>query len=375
MKKLILITLVALLSACSGKVDNPVNDEDILRQISEYKSQVNDLNKKIADLEKTLSTNADKNEGVAVTIREMKPEPFNHYIEVTGTAEAISSAFISPEINGQVKEIYVIEGQSVSKGDLLIRINSSITETTINEVKTSLDLAKVVFEKQEQLWEKNIGSEIDYLQAKNNVETLESRLETLYAQLDMAEIKSPINGIVDDVLVKKGELAIPGMEIIRLVNLDEIYINADISEAYITNVKVGENVMLEFPSFPDYSMEVPVYRTGNIIKEANRTFKMQLKIRNKDGMIKPNILAKIKINDYSLEEALLVPSIIIKQDMQGSYVYTVDPEAHTAKKVYVETGRSYLDVTVLSSGIEAGDQVIVEGYNQVSTGSKVKFDI
>lgn len=374
MKNLIFISLMVFLAACSSKVDNPGDTEEILKQISEYKSQIGELNKKISDLEKELNS-ADSNEGVAVETQVVKHEPFNHYIEVTGTAEAVNSAFISPEINGQVKEIFVTEGQRVSKGDLLLKINSSVTENSINEVKTSLDLAKTVYDKQKQLWEKNIGSEIDYLQAKNNVEALESRLETLYAQRDMAEIRAPIGGIIDDISVKKGEMASPGMQIIQLINLDEVYINADVSEAYISNVYKGEKVLLEFPSYPDISMEVPVYRIGNIIKEANRTFKLQLKINNEEGRIKPNILAKIKINDYAIEESILLPSIIIKQDMKGSYVYIVEPESQTAKKVYIETGRSYLDTTSVSGGLAPGDRVIVNGYNQVSTGTKVKFSM
>ena len=373
MKNLILISLVIFLAACSSKVDNPGSDEEILKQISEYKVTIGELNKKINGLESQLSTNADKDGGIAVAVQVIKSEPFNHFIEVSGTAEAVNSAYISPEINGQVKEVLVTEGQTVQKGQLLIKLSSSVTENSINEVKTSLELARTVYEKQKQLWDKNIGSEMDYLQAKNNVESLESRLETLKSQLDMAELRAPISGIIDDIAVKKGEMASPGLQIIQLVNLESLYINADVSEAYITSVKEGEKVLLEFPSYPEISMEVPVYRIGNIIKEANRTFKLQLKIKNEGNLIKPNILAKIKINDYSVEESVLLPSIIIKQDMQGSYVYTVDPENQTARKVYIETGRSYLDITSVASGLAPGDKVIVNGYNQVSTGTKVKF--
>lgn len=374
MKNLIFISLVLFLASCSSKVDNPGSDEEILKQISAHKATIGDLNKKIADLEKQLTSTEDANEGVAVAVQHVVQEPFNHYIEITGTAEAVNSAYISPEINGQVREILVKEGQHVKKGDLLIKINSSVTTNSINEIQTSLDLAVIVYEKQKQLWEKNIGSEIDYLQAKNNVESLEMRLATLYSQLDMAEIKAPISGIIDDISVKTGEMAGPGMIIIKLVNLDDVFINADVSEAYISNVKEGEKVQLAFPSYPDISMEVPVFRIGNIIKEANRTFKMQLKIKNKGHFIKPNILAKIRINDYSLDQTILIPSIIIKQDMKGSYVYIVDPENKTAKKTYIQTGRSYLDITSVSGGLGSNDIVIINGYNQVSTGTKVKFN-
>ncbi len=185
-------------------------------------------------------------------------------------------------------------------------------------------------------------------------------------------IKAPIDGIVDELMVKEGELAIPGMQMLQLVNLSTLYVNADVSEAYITKVKKGEMVLLEFPSYPDIVMKVPVYRIGNTVKSANRTFKVQLKIKNKNNQIKPNVLARIKINDFTAENALLVPSLIIKQDLKGSYVYIADDD-NLARKVYVETGLSYLGSTVITNGLSAGDKVIVKGYNQVSDGSKVQI--
>jgi len=298
---------------------------------------------------------------------------FNHYIEVSGAAEAINAAYISPEINGQVKEIYVKEGEKVTKGQVLLKINSSIIESSIKELETALELAKTVYEKQKQLWDKNIGSEIDYLQAKNSKESLESKLETLDAQADMAIIKAPIDGIIDDVFIKEGELAIPGMLAIQLVNLESLYIKDDVSEAYLTKVKKGDMVQLEFPSYPGLNMEVPVHRIGNVVKSANRTFVVQLKIKNPDATIKPNVLAKIKINDYSVDDALLLPSLIIKQDLTGSYVYMLNSENNQARKVYIETGISYKDQTMITHGINSGDQVIIKGFNQVSDGTLVRM--
>jgi RND family efflux transporter MFP subunit len=374
MKKLIYLALIFFLAACAASTDKQSQgDDEILERISEYKKEIGELNDKIIELEKQLSANSGTDNAIAVATQTLNYEPFNHYIEVSGVVEARNSAFISPEINGQIKEIYVVEGERVKKGDKLIRLNSSITENTIVEVETSLELAQTVYNKQKELWEKNIGSEIDYLQAKNNVESLKSRLETLKSQLELTEIEAPISGIIDEIYVKEGELAIPGVQLIQLVNLNDLYINADVSESYISDVREGEPVLLEFPSYPDISMKVPVHRTGNVIKQANRTFRVQLKIENEKERIKPNALAKIRINDYSEENALLVPSIIIKQDMKGTYLYKVDPSDQTAIKVYVKTGRTYQDKSMITSGLSEGDQIIVSGYNQVSNGSKVKI--
>lgn len=374
MKKLSFLALIIFLAGCGNQVDNQETTEEITNQISDYKKQIGDLNKKIVTLEQQLlKLNPESEKGIPVTVSNLKPEQFNHYVDVNGTVEAISTAYISPEINGQVLEVFVKEGDRVSQGQPLIRINSIIVESSIQEIETSLQLANTVYEKQKKLWDKNIGSEIDYLTAKNNKEALESKLKTLQAQVDMALITAPISGIIDEVLVKEGELAMPGMQVIQLVNLSSLYVNADLSEAYLTKVKKGDMVLLEFPSYPEISIEVPVHRTGNIVKSANRTFKVQLKIQNRNDMIKPNVLAKIKINDYTAENALLLPSLIIKQDLKGAYVYVVDKENSSAHKVYVETGNSYKDQTMVTSGVKEGDMVIVNGFNRVSDGTLIEI--
>lgn len=376
MKKLLAVVLIAIIASCSNETDNPETREEIQKQISEYKSQVGELNKKIADLEKQLTGDKESSrQTVAVSIKEIQKESFNHYIQVNGTVEAVEAAFISPEINGQVKKIYVKEGQRVNRGDLLLKINSSITESSIKEVETALELATTVYEKQKQLWDKNIGSELDYLSAKNNKESMESKLETLKAQAEMAMVKAPIDAIVDEILAKEGELAIPGVRVIDLVNLSELFVNVDVADTYITKVKKNDPVVLEFPSFPGYRKEVPVHRVGNIIKTANRTFTVQLKIENKDEMLKPNAIAVVKINDFSEPEAFVVPSIIVKEDLTGYYVYlAIEKNGNLiASKRYIKTGMSYQDKTMVVEGLKANDKVIVQGYNQVSDGVEINI--
>lgn len=374
MKNFLAITLIAFLAACSSTVDKPGTPDEIKEQISAYKEQIGELNKKITLLEDQLiPLEGTRSSKVPVGIQTIVAQPFHHYVEVNGSVEAINEAFISPEINGQVTDIYVKEGDQVSKGQMLIKINSSIAESSLTEITTALELANTVYEKQKGLWDKKIGSEIDYLQAKNNKEALESKLKTLQAQIDMGTIKSPIDGVVDNILVKKGELAIPGLQVVRILNLNNLYINADVSEAYLTKVKKGDPVLVEFPSYPEISMEVPVYRTGNMVKEANRTFLVQIKVENENKIIKPNVLAKIKINDYSDLQAVVIPSIIIKQDLKGSYVYIADKNSGLAMKSYIETGMTYNGMSEVTKGLNAGDTVIVEGYNQISDGTAIEI--
>jgi membrane fusion protein (multidrug efflux system) len=372
MKYGVLAVLIIFMVSCG----NQETEQSIRDQITTYRKDVGTMNQKIAELEKKLNAmNAgDENaEKIPVEVMKISYEPFNHYIQVSGTAEAVKEAFISPEVGGQIREIYVKEGDYVEKGRLLAKLNTDITESSIADLESSLALATIFYEKQSRLWEKGIGSEIQYLNAKNNKESLAQKVVTLNAQLDMAMVKSPVSGIVDVIYRKKGELAMPGAQLMQIVNLDEIYINADVSESYLSEVNEGAKVKVEFPVYPDLNLEVPIYRKGNIINPGNRTFTIQLRVSNPDRRLKPNLLSIIRINDFSVDSALVIPSALIKQDITGSYLYTmqqVDGKL-IAKKVYVQTGQSYKDKTMVVSGLEPGQQVIVQGFSQVSDGSEV----
>jgi RND family efflux transporter MFP subunit len=248
-----------------------------------------------------------------------------------------------------------------------------VTKSQIEELQSSLDYARIVFEKQKRLWDQNIGSEIQYLEAKNNVESLENKLKVLNAQMAMAKITSPVDGVVDDIERKEGEMAMPGMPMMQVVNLDQVYINADVAETYLTSIYAGEQVRVAFPAYPDLELEVPIHRKGNVINPNNRTFTVQLKLANPDKMLKPNILSRIFINDFSSDEALTVPAAVVKQDLIGSYVYVIEnnEDKLVARKAYVETGLSYANETMILKGIEPGQKIIINGYNQVSDGTAV----
>jgi membrane fusion protein (multidrug efflux system) len=372
MKYWILAFIVIVLAACS----NQESEQSIRDQITSHRKDISTLNLKIAELEKklnALNSGDDKTEKVPVEVMKISLEPFNHYIQVSGTAEAVKEAFISPEVGGQLREIYIKEGDYVEKGHLLAKLNTDITESSIADLESSLALATTVYEKQARLWEKGIGSEIQYLNAKNNKESLAQKLVTLNAQLDMALVKSPVSGIVDEIYRKKGEMAMPGAQLMQIVNLEELYINADVSESYLSQVNEGATVKVEFPVYPDMSFDVPIYRKGNIINPNNRTFAIQLKMKNPDHLLKPNILSIIHIRDFSADSAVVIPSAVIKQDITGSYLYTIQQVdgKWIAKKVYVTPGRFYIDKTMVVSGIQPGQQVIIQGYNEVSDGSEV----
>jgi len=372
MKYGILAVLILFMASCS----QPETEQSIKEQITSYKKDIGTLNLQIAELEKklkTMNSGDERTEKTPVEVMKISLEPFSHFIQVSGSAEAVKEAYISPELAGQIREIYVNEGDYVEKGRLLAKLNSDITESSIVDLESSLALATVVYEKQARLWEQGIGSEIQYLTAKNNKESLSQKLVTMKAQLEMSSVKSPVNGIVDVIYRKKGEMAMPGAQFMQIVNLEELYINADVSESYLSQVNEGETVKVEFPVYPDMCLDVPIYRKGNIINPNNRTFAIQLKMKNPGQLLKPNLLSVIHIRDFSADSAVVVPSAIIKQDITGSYVYTMQQagEKWIAKKIYITPGKFYQDKTMVVDGIQPGQQVIVQGYNEVSDGTEV----
>lgn len=326
--------------------------------------------------ETTETENAKNIHKVSVRVKTIKPEKFISYFEVNGFVEALQNAFISPELNGQIKQINVEEGQRVSKGDILAVLNTDITRKGVEELKTGLEFATVTFEKQKELWDQKIGSEIQFLQAKNTKESLEKKLETLEEQLEMANVRAPFDGIVDEIFSKVGEMGTPGRQIVQLVNLSKLIVEADVSEAYISKINKGDTVQINFPAYPDIVLYEPIYRTGNVINPDNRTFKIQVRINNVGEKFKPNIMANIKIEDYVNDSAFVVPSIIIKKDInKGSFIFEAQKtdSSVVANKIFIEPGVSYNDKTVIKKGVTKNQQIIVDGYNMVATGTDIEI--
>ena len=285
-------------------------------------------------------------------------------------------------MGGRIKKIYVNEGQRVKRGQLLVSLNTDVTESTIQEVKTSLELTKKLYDKQKSLWEQKIGSEMQYLEAKNSYEQTEARLKTLKAQIEMSNIRAPFNGIIDEIFQKEGELGAPGFRILQMVNLSKLKIAADVSEAYLPSITKGKTIEVSIPTYPDMKLAVPIYRAGNVINAANRTFRVEVQLVNKNEKLKPNMLAVMKINDITIDSAIIIPSNIIKKDIlkstEGSFkefLFIAEEKDNkiVANKIYVETGETYNNESVITGGLEPEQKVIVEGYNTVSTGTEVRI--
>jgi membrane fusion protein, multidrug efflux system len=367
--KAILAAALVALAACGGKTDESTDRE----MLANYKQQIAELQAKAGEIEKRLAAETDaQDQGVKVNVTEMQPAAFSHFFKVSAQAEPLQQSYISPELGGQIKAIHVNEGQRVSKGDLLVSINAAPLLGQIAELKTALGLAATVFQRQTALWEQEIGSEIQFLEAKANKEALEKRLAAAQAQLEMSQIRAPFGGIVDRILGKVGELSSPGMELIRLVNMEKMEVSAEVSENYLNVIKPGQNVKIEFPS-TGKAIDARISRAGNIINPGNRTFRVVCQLDNRAETIKPNMVAVVEFMDYQNPEALAVPSVIVKTDVQGnSFLFTVDTAENgrpVAQKTIVKPGRTMADKTEILEGLQAGQLVVTDGFNTVSTGA------
>jgi len=371
MKKQLILPVFLVLAACS-----PGGNKQA--QLEQYKKQAAETQAKIEALEAELaqeSPEAPLAESLPVEVEAVLPTTFTRHFEVRGSMEAVSEAFISPEINGQIQHVAVRRGQQVKRGALLLSLNTDITQLSIEEVKTNLELAQIVYDKQEELWEKNIGSELQYLEARNNLASLEARLATLQKQLELASITAPFDGVVEEIMVKKGELASPGMPLLHLVNLDRMRIKAQVSEAYLNSVRKGDQVELRFPSYPDWVIREPVTRLGEVIDASTRTFTLEVEVDNQGDRLKPNMLTSVRIRDYEAEGALVVNTALLREDFKGTFLFKAveSGEGYQARKTYVEKGITVQDQTQISTGLSEGDLVVTRGYNLVADQMPIRI--
>ncbi|SFE95932.1 efflux RND transporter periplasmic adaptor subunit [Thermoflexibacter ruber] len=367
------------LASCGG--DNAsveISEENKEKLLEAYKKQYADLKAKIDALENELR----EKDGIAnkVNLKLIETQPvvqkdFAHFIEVQGNVESDKNVSVAPEMNGIILRINVERGQAVSQGQVIAEIDAEPIRKNISELETRLELAKTMFERQENLWKQQIGSEMQYLQAKNSKESLERSLDGLKAQLKKAYVKSPISGVVDELFMKQGEMANPAMPLARVVNLSEVQIKADVSEAYVPNVRKGDEVVVSFPSLQK-EMPVRISNVGQFIEPANRTFKVEMKLANKDGFLKPNTLAVVKIKDFGQKNAIVIPTFLIQQSTNGQeFVFVVrqNEKKNTVAKVLIKTGKSYGGETLVTEGLQAGDILVSKGYNEVIDGEEVNI--
>lgn len=384
MKKIFsLIILASILAACSGEKKQSVeelvasnNAEAIQKRKDELVDEQQALAVQIKQLdEKLQSISPDRNVPLITTFK-AETEEFVHYLELQGSVETKQNIVITPESNGIITRIYVKEGQKVGKGQLLASIDDGGLSQQKAQLEIQADLAKTTFERQKRLWDQKIGSEIQYLQAKSQYEGLQKSIAQINQQLGKNSVRAPFSGVIDDVITEEGNVAAAGQtQLMRLVNLSDMYIKTDIPESYITSITKGKTVEVTFPVLGK-TLTSKIRQTGNFINPANRTFDVEIAVPNKDGSIKPNLTARLKINDYTNDKAILIPQSIISENADGEqYIYTItdrNEDKATAKQVIIKTGKTQGDLIEVLSGIEGNVEIVQEGARSVKDGQTVK---
>ena len=364
MKNLFYIAIGALLISCSPSSDKSELATKKLK-LDSLKAVIATLEYEIEELDTTKAMDAIPK----VFTQKLESQTFESFVEVYGVVESDQNVVVMPEIAGAIRSIKVHDGQTVKKGQTLAILDTDLIRKNMAEVRNSLDFAIDVFQKQKKLYEQNVGTEMQYLEAKNRKESLERSLNTLEAQLDKAIITSPIDGKIDEIYPKTGELAGPQTPFARIINTSELYINADVSEAFFNKIKVGDDVQVRFPYQGD-TLNVKVNYKGNYINPNNRTFKIHCSLTKEKKALPPNLLAVLRLRNELVEKTLVIPNNVIQNDGKNDFVYVVkDEKAH--KKV-VKTAQTYQVKTVISSGLSVGDMLVTQGYRAISDDVKVE---
>ena len=376
MKNISTLLIIILATACGKKDITEIQQKQ--EQLTQKEKDLVTLKKEILDLKReiqSLDTNARDN-AIAVMAIEIKKGVFKNPFEVQGIVESDRNVLVSPEVPAKIVRLHIKEGQKVSKGQVIATLDGSTANAQINELEGSMELAKLNFEKQERLWNKNIGSEMQYLQAKNQYEQLQNAIQTAQTQLGKYSLRSPISGTVDEVMANEGEFvgSMTGGPVARIVNLSEIKIVASASETYLGKLKVGQEVSLSFPSIQLNTTE-KVSAISNVINQNNRTFSFYVKPTKYIKMMKPNLLAMITAHDYEANDAISVPTKLIRVANGQHFIYTIKTNGNKriVQKSIIQIDKQFPNKTIIKSGLTPGDMVITEGVNSVIVGDEVKI--
>jgi len=351
-------------------------EEDKAAKLTELKKQQSELAKQITELEKELAaadTTQSKVRMKDVAVAELAPRKFDYYVKTQGLIESQENIMVSAKAMGVVTSVYVTEGQTVTKGQTLAVLDNAITLRSIEEVKANMELVNTIYEKQKNLWDQKIGTEVQYLQAKNNKESLEKRLATLEEQLDMSRIKSPINGTIDAVNIKIGENAAPGAPAFRVVNTNSLKVKANVSEAYITSLTKGNTARIEFPDL-DKKVEAKVSFVGRNIDALSRTFPVEIDLPG-SADLRPSMTAVLRIVYQTNANSICVPVNIVQEINGEKVVYIQDQDGNqlVARRKVIELGGVFDNLAEVKSGLKSGDKIITVGYQGLNDGEFIKI--
>lgn len=360
------------LAACGESTDKEA-------KLAELKKERENLEEQIASLEAELKAGgksvATEKKTVPVSVATMAQDTFRHYLEVQGRVDFDQNVFVSPKVGGVLTSMRVSRGDRVSKGQTMATIDAQVLEQNMAELQTRLDLAQIAYEKQSNLWEQKIGTEMQYLTIKSNKEALENSLATLQQQREQFNVKAPISGVVDDVVPNAGEAVMPGMGIIRVVNTQGGKIVAEVSEAYQAKINGGDNAMVYFPDL-DKEVEMTVDVVSQFIDPTSRAFTVELRFKKGNNItLRPNMVAVVRIQDYSKEGVVVLPVNLVQRDENKAYIYVAQQEGdrYIAARKEIETGMDYNGKVEVLRGLSGNEQVITAGFRDLNEGQPVVF--
>ncbi|MFZ4399245.1 MAG: efflux RND transporter periplasmic adaptor subunit [Bacteroidales bacterium] len=372
MKKIIIILgIIITIVACKNNGDKKAQLDKLIKEREALTEQINKLQKEYD------AANPDTNAKTKlVELSEIKNQEFNHFIEVQGKVDGEDNIYVAPKMSGVITSVYVKEGDAVKKGQLLAQIDDAIIRQSIDELQNQQVFATNIYNKQKNLWEKKIGSEVQYLTAKNNKESLDKKMNTLKEQMEMSKITAPITGTIEEIGVKVGQIAIPAPNTpaFRMVNFSKVKVTAEVAEAYSQKVRKGDNVIINFPDF-NKEVNTTISFSSKFINPTNRTFTIESRLNSGDMEFRANMIALVKINDYKKKDAIVIPVGIIQKDAAGEYVFvSVDKgNKKIAEKRIIKSGQNYNGNVEIIEGLKAGDQIIVTAYQNLEDGETIKL--
>jgi RND family efflux transporter MFP subunit len=374
MKKLLFIIATTLIIiGCSKNAD-----AEKVSKIKELKEKRTKIQSELMKIDEELATLEVKKEiETLVAVQTVKDTIFSHYIDIQGNITTRENILIQPEMPGTLVALNVKAGQHVGKGQVLARVDDAGMSQQLASIENQAALAKTAYERQKNLWDQKIGSEIQYLQAQTQMISAQKSVMQMKAQLGKTVIKAPFSGVIDEVFVERGQVVAANPQgLMRIVNLSDMYVQTSIPESYVGKLKIGSIVNVLIPSIGKNSIG-KVRQIGSNINPTNRSFGIEVYVPNNDNLLRPNQVAKLQIVDYTKNNAIVVPTNTIQEDGEkNKFVFIVDQatkKTGIAKKVVVKTGQSGNNVTEILAGISANDIIIVEGMNTISEGMKLNF--
>ena len=379
MKKIILIATLSILIISCGKKEENANIDSLIasKNVVSIKAKRAELQTQLTKLDDAIALlDIKKSEEALVSVSVVKDTVFSHYLEVQGNVNTKENLIIYPQFSGILNTVNVVAGQKVSKGQLLGTIDDGGLSQQLAQMETQMALAKTTFERQKRLWDQKIGSEIQYLQAQTNMISQQKAVSQMKAQLGKTRIIAPFSGVIDELITEKGQVVGPGQGLIRIVNLNNMFVSTAVPESYIGKLKVGTVVNVYLASLGKTYVG-KIRQVANNINPNNRSFGIEVSVPNSENLLRPNQVAKLKIIDYTNSNAVVVPSNVIQVDGNGDqFVFeatSIKDKTGIAKKVIVKVGKTSENFTEILGGLKPKTVVISDGGNSVSEGMKLNF--